>query len=66
MQYKEAINKITGDIDNGLRKYELTRVEWKIIDQLKGVLEVRASCSSACIILTLGDPSLFSDFQGRH
>lgn len=43
LEYRQAIDEITGDRD--MRKYELDENEWELVDQLCNLLEVRsASC----------------------
>ena len=37
---REAVSKVTQDLKNGLRKYELTEEEWEIAEQLRDVLKV--------------------------
>lgn len=38
--YKKAINKLTSDLDFNMRKYELSKKEWDIVDDLVSVLKV--------------------------
>lgn len=40
LQYRKAIEYITSDLKNNLRKYELTDEEWIIADELKDTLKV--------------------------
>ena len=39
LAYREALNDLTGSQEMKLRAYELTEDEWKIAEQLSGVLE---------------------------
>jgi hypothetical protein len=39
--YREAYNQITSNQDMKMRKYELTRKDWKIVKDLADVLKVR-------------------------
>lgn len=39
--YKVAIVKITSDINNNLRQFELESMEWEIVEELVNVLKVR-------------------------
>ena len=39
MKYRKAIEHITSDLKNDLRKYELTDTEWRIADELKEMLK---------------------------
>lgn len=41
VKYRKAIEYITSDLKNDLRKYELTDAEWKIANELKETLKVR-------------------------
>lgn len=40
LRYRSAIDKITADKELGLRQYELDRVEWRILEELRKVLKV--------------------------
>ena len=40
IEYRRAISVMTADADNNLRKYELRREEWEILEQLVKVLKV--------------------------
>jgi oxalate decarboxylase/phosphoglucose isomerase-like protein (cupin superfamily) len=42
VNYREAIQHITSDLKNGLRKYELMDDEWEIAEELKDMLKVRS------------------------
>jgi hypothetical protein len=41
LTYRKAIEHVTSDLKNNLRKYELTDTEWVIADELKDTLKVR-------------------------
>lgn len=41
LEYRKAIAKVTQDLANGLRKFELSEEEWEIVEQLRDVLKVR-------------------------
>jgi hypothetical protein len=41
LEYRKAVQNITGDFDLDLRKYELSREEWTMAEQLRDVLKVR-------------------------
>ena len=41
VEYRKALDTISGDREMELRKYELTENEWKIAGQLRDVLKVR-------------------------
>jgi hypothetical protein len=41
LDYRIALNTITGERDMNLRKYELKDAEWDIAKQLGDILEVR-------------------------
>jgi hypothetical protein len=56
LEYREAIDKISGDRD--MRKYELSEEEWELIQQLCDVLVVR--CAGCLRILVT---HIFSDIQ---
>ena len=43
VQYRSAIDNITGDKSANLRKYELDEAEWNIASQLHSTLKVRAN-----------------------
>ena len=43
LKYRKAIASMTADVDNDLRKYELTKEEWDVVEQLASVLKVRCS-----------------------
>jgi hypothetical protein len=34
IRYKEAVRRITGDIDDDLRDYELSKMEWQVLQEL--------------------------------
>ena len=57
LEYREAIDKISGDRD--MRKYELSEGDWDLVKQLCDVLGVR--CASCLRILT---DHVFPDIQG--
>ncbi|KAG6808270.1 hypothetical protein H0H92_004677 [Tricholoma furcatifolium] len=40
IQYKAAIDALTGNREMNLRKYELTECEWTIVNQLDDVLQI--------------------------
>jgi len=40
VEYREALNTITGDRDMKLRQYELSEEDWKVATQLRDVLKV--------------------------
>lgn len=40
LEYKEAVDRITGDKKLGLRKFEIGEDEWAMVKQLAEVLEV--------------------------
>jgi hypothetical protein len=42
--YKEAVRRITGDVDNNLRDNELSKIEWQVLEELHDVLEVSVTC----------------------
>jgi hypothetical protein len=39
LEYREAIDKMSGDKTNNLRKYELSEEEWGLASQLRDVLK---------------------------
>lgn len=41
IQYRAALDTITGDRDMKLRRFELTEEEWKSATQLRNALKVR-------------------------
>jgi hypothetical protein len=41
IEYRKAVDVITGDRKMDLRKFELSESEWKIAEQLRDVLKVR-------------------------
>lgn len=41
LEYRQAIDDITGDRSLGLRNFELNEKEWEIAEQLCNVLKVR-------------------------
>lgn len=43
LQYQRAIMTMTGNVDNGLRKFELTQIKWVLVEQLTEILKV--SCT---------------------
>lgn len=43
IDHRKAVDAMTGDRSLGLRAYELEEEEWKIVDQLRSVLQVRHS-----------------------
>ena len=54
VKYRKAIEHITSDLKNDLRKYELTDTEWWIADELKETLKVSfLFTSSYCLIRTV-------------
>jgi hypothetical protein len=57
LRYKEAVRRITGDVDNDLRDYELSKIEWQVLQELCDVLKV--SLASVEIRLRT-DSSLFT------
>ena len=57
LDYRAAIDKITGDRNCDLRTYELTNAEWDILGQLRTVLFV--SCASAVPRIAYLDPCRF-------
>lgn len=42
LEYREAIDTLTGDRKLGLRKYEISEEEWKVAGDLCNVLKVSA------------------------
>lgn len=46
LNHRAAINQITQLRDHGLRKFELSDEEWKVVEQLHDVLKV---CESRCL-----------------
>jgi hypothetical protein len=42
VEYRSAIDDITGDKSTNLRKYEMDEEEWRIAVQLQNTLKVRA------------------------
>jgi hypothetical protein len=61
VEYRKALNTISGDREMELRKYELTENEWKIAGQLRDVLKVRIPTFSQSILLGAErSPSRFS------
>ena len=49
IRYKEAVRRITGDVDNNLRDYELSKIEWQVLEELRDVLEVSVTCVGTCL-----------------
>lgn len=43
VKYREALDRMTSDKKNDLRKYELDAEDWKLAEQLCKVLEVSRS-----------------------
>ena len=43
VEYREALDAITGDKEMKLRKYEMDNEEWEIVRQLRDVLKVSIS-----------------------
>jgi hypothetical protein len=39
-----VVHWITGDVDNNLRDYELSKIEWQVLEELRDVLEVSVTC----------------------
>ena len=52
VQYKEAIKAFTSDQENGLWRYELSRHEWEIVDQLCRALKVGHHIVHDVVLLT--------------
>ena len=44
VKYRQAIDALTADKQLKLRKYELFDDDWRIIDELVSVLQVRGEC----------------------
>jgi hypothetical protein len=42
VEYKVALNAMTGDKENKLRKYEMSTDEWELAAQLEKVLQVNS------------------------
>jgi hypothetical protein len=40
IEYRDALDTITGDRDMNLRQYELSKDDWKVAIQLRDVLKV--------------------------
>lgn len=45
LTYRKAVVKVTQDLDNDLRMFELSAEEWAIVEQLRDVLKVSISAS---------------------
>jgi hypothetical protein len=43
IEYRKAIDAISGDREMELRQFELAESEWRIVTQLRDVLKVRHS-----------------------
>ena len=41
--YREAYNGLTSNCDMKMRKYEISNIEWKIVDDLASVLKVNST-----------------------
>ncbi|KAF5377290.1 hypothetical protein D9615_006461 [Tricholomella constricta] len=54
-EYRDAIDTMAADKDNGLRKFELDADEWELVRQLRDVLEV---FKHATLFFSRGTPSL--------
>lgn len=56
LDYREAIDQMTGERKLGLRKLEMSEEEWAITDELSDVLKVRLSSSNGAVMarVTLG------------
>jgi len=46
VKYRKAIEHITSDLKNDLRKYEMTNTKWQIADELKEMLKVSSLFTS--------------------
>lgn len=46
LEYRAVYNRIVRHDEAGLRDYELTRVEWKIAEELCDILKVRYTSNS--------------------
>ena len=40
LEYQKAVDRLTGEKENGLRQFELSKTEWKLVTQLRDVLKV--------------------------
>lgn len=56
VQYRKAVDAMTGVLSNGLRDYELSEKEWQIAAQLRDILKVCASIISRYLILITAFP----------
>ena len=45
LDYRPAIDAMTNDRGNKLRRYELDNKEWEMVEQLRDVLQVRYQLS---------------------
>lgn len=43
-KYSEAVDVITGDRNMNLRKFEMSKEEWTVAEQLQEVLKVSSIC----------------------
>ena len=59
LEYRKAIDEISGDRE--MQKYKLEEKEWKLVQQLCDILEVRHSPYSNAIAY-----SRFAVIQGHH
>lgn len=62
IEYRDAIDKITGDLKMKLRQFELSDEEWTFAEQLAKLLKV----SKLSLIVDRNTNQIFSDFQRRN
>jgi hypothetical protein len=66
VDYRKAIEHVTLDLKNDLRKYKLTDIEWQIAVELKDTLKV--DMSFACVFQSHSHATFVytADSQGWH
>jgi hypothetical protein len=52
LEYREAMDKMSGDKMNNLRKYELSEEEWGLASQLRDVLKASRTFDEGIVPLT--------------
>ena len=48
-EYRAALQRLCGDMQNGLRDYEISDEEWTLVKHLRKILKVRMPAACACI-----------------
>ena len=69
LQYRVAIDNITGNKTASLRQYELSDEEWRIVEQLRDTLKVRRASEPKLLqllsFISFQMANDYTDLQGR-